>query len=62
MITPAVSTPSVTVISARLFFIPKSAATSDPVHAPVPGSGIATNRNSPRAASVPVLVVFSVSF
>ena len=42
MIRPAVSTPAQIEIIAFFFDIPKTEATSAPVHAPVPGSGIAT--------------------
>ena len=44
IIRPAVITPKKIAGSESLFFILKSVAASAPVHAPVPGSGIATNR------------------
>ena len=40
--------PMTTAGNAFLNFIPKSAAISEPVHAPVPGSGIPTNNTRPQ--------------
>lgn len=45
---PAHKTPAA--ITGKAFFIGnfKKFAINEPVHAPVPGSGIATNKNNPR--------------
>ena len=48
MMHPAVSTPSTTAGMAFFSRIPKNAAASEPVQAPVPGSGTATKSHSPR--------------
>ena len=48
MMTPAVMTPRRMVGMAYRFGNPQRDATSAPVHAPVPGSGTATNAKSPR--------------
>ena len=50
MIAAAVSTPRAMAGKASFTFMSIIAAISEPVHAPVPGSGIATNRNSPQKA------------
>ena len=47
MMTPAISTPSVIESSAGRIRIPSSAAIAAPDHAPVPGRGTATKRQSP---------------
>ena len=48
MITDASAIPSSTAGNAFLNFMPSSAASREPVHAPVPGSGIPTNNTSPQ--------------
>ena len=45
---PAVTTPSAIGGKASLTRISSMAAMSEPVHAPVPGSGMATNKNRPQ--------------
>ena len=48
IITVAMQIPMMTAGNAFLNFTPRSAAMSEPVHAPVPGSGIPTNNTSPQ--------------
>ena len=48
MITDASAIPSSTAGNAFLNFMPSSAASREPVHAPVPGSGIPTNSTRPQ--------------
>lgn len=50
MMIPAITTPQKITGTAFLSRRSISAAISDPVHAPVPGSGIATNSRSPHAS------------
>ena len=47
---PAAKTPKHIIGKATFLFIPRTVATIAPVHAPVPGRGIATKTNSPNAA------------
>ena len=49
IIEPAVSTPKTKGITAFLNGTCKKFAIREPTHAPVPGIGIATNRNNPKA-------------
>ncbi len=48
MMTPASRTPSITASTLDLKSISRKLAASVPVQAPVPGSGMATSRHSPR--------------
>ena len=50
MMSPAAITPAKIAGIACFHFRRNTAATSAPVHAPVPGSGIAKRTNSPKAA------------
>ena len=64
-ITPASNTPKQIAISASFRRISRMPATSAPVHAPVPGNGIATNRQSPHrryfVTSLPLMcALFSI--
>jgi hypothetical protein len=59
IIIPAVITPSEMLGNEYLNLISKSDAASAPDHAPVPGSGMATNRNSPNALYLIILALFA---
>ena len=59
IIIPAVITPPVIAASASRNLKSRKLAISAPVHAPVPGRGIATKRNSPKLA---YFVTFSLFF
>ena len=50
IITPLTKTPRAIATKESLFGRPNSAATREPVHAPVPGSGSRTNRKRPQNA------------
>ena len=65
IIIPAVNTPAT--ITGTAFFGSRSKkfAISEPIHAPVPGTGIATNRNTPNSVaffSFSLSAIFLVAF
>ena len=63
MITPAVSTPSSIIGKAFFSLSPRSADIREPVHAPVPGRGIATRMNSPSISYFSITsILFSARF
>lgn len=55
---PAIITPIPIQIEAQLLLIPKRKLTTQPVHAPVAGSGIATNKMSPIAPYFSIKLLF----
>ena len=62
IITVAMQIPMMTAGNAFLNFTPRSAAMSEPVHAPVPGSGIPTNNTSPQNSYFSIWSFFFIAF
>ena len=60
IITVAMQIPMMTAGNAFLNFTPRSAAMSEPVQAPVPGSGIPTNNNN--AQNIPLFPAVAFNF
>ena len=62
MMSPAAATPANIDMNACFLLMSNNAATRAPVHAPVPGRGIATNTKSPHAAYFSIFERFFSAF
>ena len=62
IITPLENTPNAITIIEGINLSRSVAAIKEPVHAPVPGIGIATKRNIPHSSYFPILAAFSSAF